>query len=430
MKNLKFMLALLLAPAFILSACGKKQAPQQPAANPKACTQKCPDGEDLAKDCSCAKHIPPQAFTPDAAMQLKLINSVLNNDVSFIKQQLDNNMHVNAYLSLDAADNILDFRDSLKTNYSFLYDNIRKDTKDLTLLFLSVAANKQAVFDEIMAHNPDVGIPSFGNVTPYKMALINRDSAKAQALLDKGAKTDLTSSGDKNDLANAIQNKDFKMASILIAYAHNKGIDTKSVLPTLSKAVSTGNSDLVSFLLGSARQAPDYKDDGEDNYPITAALLNKNIDISRTLLAAGANIDIQDYKGRTPLMICIDDISKEQDQAKDSMRSTISFIIESGAAVNSRDKKGQSAMFYAVRQGDFKIIEMLSEQGADLNIKDSEGETPIFIPAKSGDISLAKELIKLGALTKIKDRHGLAPATYAVQNGYMDTYDLLQGAKK
>jgi len=429
MRNFKILAVILMSSVFVLGGCGKKKNGAA-ALNPKACTQKCPEGQDLQKDCSCVKHIPPQSFAPDTGMQLKLINAVLTNDVPFIKQQLDNNMHVNAYLSFDAAENILDFRESLKQNYPFLYDNIRKDTKDLTLLFLSVAANKQAVFDEVMAHNPDVGLTSFGNITPYKMALLNKDTVKAQALLDKGAITDLTSNGDKNDLVRAISNKDFKTASMLLAYAHTKGIDVKTFLPTLSKAVTTGNSDLINFLISSAREAPDFKDVGEDNYPIAVALLARNIDITRMLLAAGANIDIKDEKGRTPMMLCAEDIGNQQDQSKDAVRSTIGFILDNGANVNAKDQRGQSVIFYAVKQGDTKLIDLLLDHDADINARDNAGETPIFIPAKNGDTDLTKYLIKAGADAKIKNRRGVSPAMYAVQSGYMETYDVLQNAKK
>ncbi len=430
MKSSKLLYILLIIFVFALGAC-KKNAPETATVpNPKACKQKCPAGEELQTDCSCKKALPPEPFSPDASLQLQLINAVINNDAGFVKKQLDANMHVNAYLSLSSAENILNFRESLKQNNWFLYDNIKKDTSDLTLLFLSVAANKQAIFDEVMGHNPDVGLASFGNITPYQMALINNDTAKAKALLDKGAKASLNAVGQDNDLVKAIDKKDFATASMLIAYAAEKGIDVSSVIPPLSKAVETNNKDLIAFLIDSAKQNPDGKDISAKNYPIGIAILGGNIEVAKMLLAAGANINIQNDKGLTPLMLLLSAFEGVQDQAKEAMRANIRFILQNSAAIDAVDNKGKTALFYAVEQKDTPAIDLLLAAGADINHKNNAGETAIFMPAKEGNIEMVKTLLQKGALAKIKNKQGITPAMYAVQSGYMDIYDTLESSKK
>lgn len=432
MKSAKLLYILLIISAFTLGAC-KKDAPQAASAvpNPKACKEKCPAGEELQADCSCKKALPPEPFSPDAALQLQLINAVINNDAAFVKKQLDANMHVNAYLSLASAENILNFRESLKQNNWFLYDNIKKDTSDLTLLFLSVAANKQAIFDEVMGHNPDVGLASFGNVTPYKMALINNDTAKAKTLLSKGAQANLTTIGKDNDLVAAIDKKDFNTASMLIAYAAEKGIDVTPVIPSLSKAVETNNKELIAFLIDSVKQNPDTKDMSAKNYPIASAILTGNLELAKMLLAAGANLNIQNDKGLTPLMLVMGSLeAAQQDQAKESIRGIVRFVLQNGAKIDATDNKGQTAIFYAVGQQDIPTIDLLLTAGADINHKNNAGETAIFMPAKDGNIELVKTLLQKGAFAKVRNKQGTTPAMYAVQSGYMDIYDVLEGSKK
>lgn len=429
MKKSAFIYIILIISLFAFGACKGKEA-AAPTPNPKACKQKCPDGEDLQPDCSCVQKLPPEPFSPDANLQLQLINAVLVNDVAAVKKQLDLNMHVNSYLSLSAAENILSFRESLKQNYWFLYDNIKIDTNDLTLLFLSVAANKQAIFDEVMAHNPDVGIPSFGNVTPYKMALINNDTDKAKALLAKGAEADLTSSGKDNDLVNAIDKKDFKTAAMLTVYATEKGIDVHPFMPSLSKAVEAGNKDLISFLIESVKDDPNSKSASDKDYPISIALTNGNGEVAKMLLAAGANIDVQDSKGRTALISVIGKLSAAQDQAREGIRNNIRFILDNGASTEVKDNKGNTAIFYAVEQHDLPTVDILIAAGADLNQKNNSGETAIFIPAKEGNFETVKALLQKGAAAKIKNKFGKTPSQYAVESGYMDIYDLLEASKK
>lgn len=432
MKSTKILYILLIISAVTLGACKKDAAkPAGPVPNPKACTEKCPAGEELQADCSCKKALPPEPFSPDAALQLQLINAVINNDFGFVKKQLDANMHVNAYLSLASAENILNFRESLKQNNWFLYDNIKKDTSDLTLLFLSVAANKPAIFDEVMAHNPDVGLASFGNVTPYKMALFNNDTAKAKALLDKGAQASLTTVGKDNDLAAAIEKKDFNTATMLINYAKEKSIDVSGVIPPLSKAVETNNKELIAFLIDGVKQNPDSKDVSAKNYPIAMAILSGNLEVAKMLLAAGANLNIQNDKGLTPLMLVMGTFeAAQQDQAKESVRSIVRFVLQSGANAEATDNKGKTALFYAVEQNDIPAIDLLLTAGADINHRNNAGETAIFTPAKDGNIDMVKTLLQKGAFAKIKNKQGTTPAMYAVQNGYMDIYDVLEGSKK
>lgn len=432
MKNSKVLYILLIISVFAFGACKKdsKEA-SSPVPNPKACKQKCPAGEELQTDCSCKKAVPPEPFSPDPALQLQLVNAVINNDAGFVKKQLDANMHVNAYLSLAAAENILNFRESLKQNYWFLYDHIKKDTNDLTLLFLSVAANKQAIFDEVMSHNPDVGLASFGNITPYEMALTNNDTAKAKALLDKGAQPHLTAASQDNDLVKSIDKKDFATASMLIAYAAEKGIDVSLVIPPLSKAVETNNKDLIAFLIDSAKQNPNAKNISDKNYPIGIAILAGNLEVAKMLLVAGANINIQNDKGLTPLMLIMSSFEGvQQDQAKESLRAVVRFILQNGAQVDVTDAKGKTALFYAVEQKDLPAIDLLLTAGANINHKNNAGETAIFLPAKEGNIEMVKALLQKGASAKIANKQGTTPAMYAVQSGYMDIYDILEGSKK
>lgn len=432
MKNSKVLYILLIISVFAFGACKKdsKEA-SSPVPNPKACKQKCPAGEELQTDCSCKKAVPPEPFSPDPALQLQLVNAVINNDAGFVKKQLDANMHVNAYLSLAAAENILNFRESLKQNYWFLYDHIKKDTNDLTLLFLSVAANKQAIFDEVMSHNPDVGLASFGNITPYEMALTNNDTAKAKALLDKGAQPHLTAASQDNDLVKSIDKKDFATASMLIAYAAEKGIDVSLVIPPLSKAVETNNKDLIAFLIDSAKQNPNAKNISDKNYPIGIAILAGNLEVAKMLLVAGANINIQNDKGLTPLMLIMSSFEGvQQDQAKESLRAVVRFILQNGAQVDVNDAKGKTALFYAVEQKDLPAIDLLLTAGANINHKNNAGETAIFLPAKEGNIEMVKALLQKGASAKIANKQGTTPAMYAVQSGYMDIYDILEGSKK
>ena len=48
----------------------------------------------------------------------------------------------------------------------------------------------------------------------------------------------------------------------------------------------------------------------------------------------------------------------------------VKYLIMSGADVNLRDEKGQSALTMAVMEKEWKCVELLIKAGADMNIDD------------------------------------------------------------
>ncbi len=73
------------------------------------------------------------------------------------------------------------------------------------------------------------------------------------------------------------------------------------------------------------------------------------------LLKAGADVNVQDYRGRTPLMFAADS-------------SVVEFLIKHGADSNMRDTEGLTALAHALeRSENFGAIEQLFSLGSDLS---------------------------------------------------------------
>lgn len=114
--------------------------------------------------------------------------------------------------------------------------------------------------------------------------------------------------------------------------------------------------------------------------------------IAVRLLKAGAKIDIKDNEGLSAFSTAV----KRQ---KESLVAL--FLEETGNFdINSRDKKGNTALFYAANVGNLKILSAivlaLQKFQLSVNVANTEGITPLMQACMNGDVIVAKYLITEG----------------------------------
>lgn len=87
------------------------------------------------------------------------------------------------------------------------------------------------------------------------------------------------------------------------------------------------------------------------------------------LFQNGADINIKDYKGRTPLILA--------SQAKEGGNKRIKAFIEWGSKIDEIDNDGKTALIHATIAESKGIIKELLKANADKNIKDKSGKTAL-----------------------------------------------------
>ena len=153
--------------------------------------------------------------------------------------------------------------------------------------------------------------------------------------------------------------------------------------------------------------------------PLMQAVLYGDAESVRLLLDAGADPNIRNEAGATPLLWAVSDLEKTR------------LLLDRGADVNARSEDSRTALLIASGQfGSREVVKLLLDRGADIKVKSpaAGGDmTPLTEAARLSDEPLLRLLIERGADLKAAGPVALAIAQYAQCEKCIDV--LTAGAK-
>jgi len=139
----------------------------------------------------------------------------------------------------------------------------------------------------------------------------------------------------------------------------NRIDDDTDMLP-LHYAVQAGSYDMVNFLIENRSEI--NARDGYENSPLHYAVNSPCI--TRLLLTKGANPNLQNEEGDTPLHRAINDNAPFE---------SILLLLSKGADPTLRNADGRTCLFLAMQKEDERLLNTLVIHGADPNEKDADG---------------------------------------------------------
>lgn len=95
----------------------------------------------------------------------------------------------------------------------------------------------------------------------------------------------------------------------------------------------------------------------------------------------------------------------------------MSFLISKGANVNMRDVKGATPLVVAANLGFIEGVDLLIEKGARVDEPNATGETPLIYAVHSRNVPLMRTLLKAGADPDRADSSGRSARDYAMVSG-------------
>lgn len=202
------------------------------------------------------------------------------------------------------------------------------------------------------------------------------DVEQVRSLLAKGVSPNGKSRLGESLLVNALRYGRTEIATLLIAAGADPCANPQA--DGLWAAAVHGNREILRILL----QKPSAKLQARLSPTLAEAAMSGHVGVVEDLLTAGANPNIANEAGTTPLMSAcfrgremIWEILAGQrfptphDGKPSDWAAMAAALLKAGAEPNARDKNGMTALMFARGGGQQKIVEMLLEAGADPNVK-------------------------------------------------------------
>lgn len=200
-------------------------------------------------------------------------------------------------------------------------------------------SGQRDVVEYMLEQGADVKVLDQNGETPLFAAVATNDPVLVQMLIDAGAEVNATDQRGRTALHLAVRP------------ANDEAID--------------GNTTYGTLLAAGAKH--DVRDDTGET-PIFTAVTGYmgNLNALKEMVKAGADINLSNEDGNTPLHYSSSD---------DSQIKQVSYLVSKGAKVNVQNKFGETPLYLAVSEGEAQSIQTLLRAGADVSLKTKEGMT-------------------------------------------------------
>lgn len=153
--------------------------------------------------------------------------------------------------------------------------------------------------------------------------------------------------------------------------------------------------DLIEKYLGAQKNEFNDKVEILNSILVLACEINDTILIS-LLLDSGANVNIKDKHGYTPLLYLV----------KHGETELTKILLAKGAEVNVQNEWGNSPLILASAYSHIAIVKLLLDAHADVNAQSKCGYTALIESSKLANKQITKLLLNAGANVNLKNYNG------------------------
>jgi ankyrin repeat protein len=306
----------------------------------------------------------------------------------------------------------------------------------LTVLIYAARSGCSRCVRSLVAAGADIDRPTPEGMTPLMIAIDNTSFDTARVLLDAGANPHVWDWYGRTALYIATDMSSFRGRQ-----------------PHPSASSETSATDLVRLLLeaganpnaqlnmhrpsrggNNGRFADELLNTGTT--PLLRAAIGMDVEAARLLLEHGALVDLPSVHGITPLMAAaghssgrgFGDQRQNADQAQAQAIELIDMFLAAGADINAKitddssrtanvgrqpnavtERKGQTALYGAAKNGWGKVVDHLLAKGADPKVTDALGKTPV--DAALGRIAGRNNVVSEDIAARLREARGEPIAT-------------------
>jgi len=296
------------------------------------------------------------------------------------------------HLSLKAIFEVVDSeRDvieklTLLDEYQWPLDSVNDDGD--SLLHIAAETGDEALLDFCIGVGININAKNKKGERPLHVAVSSESVDAVKILVKAGANPGLYFlSNDESynlvHIATGFGNNEIIKAlleSPLLEINAGTGSEKKSALHF---AAELDNSWAISLL--ASKGADLNIRDRRGDTPLHLAIRSGSMKAARALIEAGADLTLANSEGLQPLMIAV--INK-------TGQYLVSLLISHDAGVNAADGNGDTAIHHAALAGNLQAVKLLVNAGADLSLVNRSGLTAEELAERFGRHSVAKLLNK------------------------------------
>lgn len=210
----------------------------------------------------------------------------------------------------------------------------------------------------------------------------------------------------------ALQRKDSQTFFDLIDKAKDYNLVNSKGDSMLLVAVSLGDLDSVLKLLALGADVNKQNSYTRDT-PVLRSLYTNHDDITRLLVEAGANLNLENNYRHSPMFVAVERQKGE----------FVDLFITAGAqaGINS-----DNLFRWVTKRNNLGVLAML-KGGVNPNVKNEQGNTPLIIAASIGDVEAVRNLLAYRADPNSANNDGNTPLIYAARyNQPQIIYELMR----
>ena len=268
--------------------------------------------------------------------------------------------------------------------------------------------NKQALRDFVKSEQiplPKVRLnaKTWAGMTPLHLAAMNNDVAGIHRYAKK-INPNQGAARDASPLAYAAENNN--VAAMQALLKHGARVDNQNPL----------------IKAGHYLTHPTYTQLTRENTPLHCATASGATDAAKLLLQHGANPNLKDPQGRTPM----------HHAAISGNAALVQNLLEKGGKLSDNDA-GENPAMIAAQQGNHEALEAMldSKRSFNVNAKDQSGKTILHHLTEQGQSRLVEKLLKNPKIDiNAKDKQGKTPLHNTVENNDQKSMDALLSQRK
>ncbi|XP_070765650.1 CARD- and ANK-domain containing inflammasome adapter protein [Enoplosus armatus] len=237
------------------------------------------------------------------------------------------------------------------------------------------------------------------------MAAMEDNWRLAETLLQSRASVDARNHHKKTALFYAVSRNNDKTVTVLLNAGAAVNCDV------VNEAIKLNEESILRLLLGNVSEEA-------LGSALFSAVKQNHDGVVTILIDSGANVNLLDKQGYTPLLL----------SAELGHTEVFRVLVAKQAKLDATLSDLSSALHLAVRSGSEPIVQTLLEKGLDPNITGPKAQTPLHLAAQCNRPELVDLLLRAGAQVDAVAQDRLTPLHLASQQGHADpVIRLLQG---